>query len=187
MPKDTQFLENPWKTLSSKSVYENNWINVVHHNVINPAGNEGVYGTVHFKNIAVGIIVLDENQNTYLVGQYRYPLKTYSWEIPEGGAPFGLNPLEMAKKELKEETGISANNWLVLGVLHTSNSATDEKAILYLATDIEHGEASPEETEDLRLMKLPFVEFIKMIDSGEITDAITVCAGLKLEKMLSKI
>lgn len=186
MSKDTQFHENPWRTLSSETVYENNWIKVNHHEVLNPAGNKGIYGTVHFKNLAVGIVVLDDEMNTYLVGQYRYPLEAYSWEIPEGGAPHEEDALEMAKKELKEETGILAKNWIKLGILHTSNSATDEKAVIYLATDLSYGASEPEDTEDLMVKKISFSGFIQMIENGEITDAISVCAGLLTEKWLVK-
>ena len=182
--KDTQFYENPWQTLSSETVYNNNWIKVAHHQVINPSGNNGIYGTIHFKNLAVGIVVLDEDLNTYLVGQYRYPLKEYSLEIPEGGAPLSEDPLEMAKKELKEETGISAKLWQQIGVLHTSNSATDEKAIIYLATELTFGAPQPEDTEQLIVNKIPFTTFISMIVEGKITDAISVCAGLLTEKWL---
>lgn len=186
MHKDTSFQANPWQTLSSKTVYDNNWLTIEHHEVLNPAGNEGIYGKVHFKNLAVGIIVLDKNMDTYLVGQYRYPLSAYSWEIPEGGAPLDEDPLEMARKELKEETGLVAKTWIQLAVLHTSNSATDEKAIVYLATDITEGDADPEETEVLKIIKLPFNDFIKMIEQGQITDAISVAGGLLAEKWLQK-
>lgn len=185
-PKDTDSIDNPWQIMSVQTAYENNWLRIDHHNVINPAGNPGIYGTVHFKNLAVGIIPLDNEMNTYLVGQYRFPLKAYSWEIPEGGAPLDQDPLEMARKELLEETGLTASTWIQLGVLHTSNSATDEKAIMYLATDLTVGEAQPEETEILNLKKLPFHEFIEMIENGEVTDAISMCAGLLAEKWLNR-
>ncbi len=88
---------NPWKTLSSQSKYDNPWIQVVENKVINPGGGKGIYGKVHFKNQAIGIIPIDENLNTWLVGQYRYTLSEYSWEIPEGGAPYDEEPLEGAK------------------------------------------------------------------------------------------
>lgn len=184
--KDTQINENPWNTLSSETVYENPWIKVEHHDVINPSGNEGIYGTVHFKNLAVGVLALDDEMNTYLVGQFRYPLKEYSWEIPEGGAPHSQDPISMAKKELSEETGITAQNWIRLGHLHLSNSATDERAIMYLATGLSFGDSKPEETEQLMIKKIPFQEFIKLVEDGVITDAISVCAALLTEKYLLK-
>lgn len=184
--KDTKLHENPWQILSTNTKYENNWLRVDHHDVINPAGNPGIYGTVHFKNLAVGVVVLDDENNTYLVGQYRFPLGQYSWEIPEGGAPLDQDPLAMAMKELKEETGLTARNWIQLAKLHTSNSATDEAAVLYLATGIQTGTAEPEETEILNIKKIPFAKYIEMIENGEITDAISVCAGLLIDRWLNK-
>jgi hypothetical protein len=89
-------LTNPWKILSEKCVYDNDWITVTEFDVINPNGGEGIYGKIHFKNIAVGVLPLDENLDTYLVGQYRFPLNAYSWEIPEGGGTEKENPLEYA-------------------------------------------------------------------------------------------
>lgn len=184
--KDTKLQENPWQILSTNTKYENNWLRVDHHDVVNPAGNPGIYGTVHFKNLAVGVVVLDDENNTYLVGQYRFPLGQYSWEIPEGGAPLDQDPLEMAMKELKEETGLTARNWIKLAKLHTSNSATDEAAIIYLASGIETGIAEPEETEILNVKKIPFTKYVEMIEDGEITDAISVCAGLLTYRWLNK-
>jgi len=186
MLKDNQNQENPWTTLTSNSVYENNWIKIMHNEVINPSGNNGIYGIVHFKNIAVGIIVMDNEKNIYLVGQFRYPINEYSWEIPEGGGSLDTDPLIAAKRELKEETGIIARSWTKLFQIHLSNSATDEKAIIYLAQDLEFTNAEPEETEDLALTKLALQSFIEMILNGQITDAITVTAGLWLDRMISK-
>ncbi len=184
MVKDNQNQENPWSTLTSNVVYDNNWIKVTHDEVLNPSGNKGIYGIVHFKNLAIGIIVLDNEMNTYLVGQYRYPINEYSWEIPEGGGKHDMDPLNTAKRELKEETGIIAKNWTKIFQMHLSNSATDEKAIIYLAQDLEFTQAEPEESEELSLTKLSFDSFIEMIMNGKITDAITVCAGLWIDKMI---
>ena len=125
--------ENNWKTLTSKTVYENAWIEIQHREVINPAGNEGIYGVVKFKNKAIGIVPLDADGNIYLVGQYRYPLHEYSWEIPEGGGPLGEDTLDTARRELKEETGLVAESWTRFARIHTSNSATDEEGFLFLA------------------------------------------------------
>ena len=99
--------KNPWQILSAKQIYDNKWINVTEYDVINPGGGKGIYGKVHFKNLAIGIVVLDENLNTFLVGQYRFTLSEYSWEIPEGGGALDTDPLESAKRELLEETGYS--------------------------------------------------------------------------------
>lgn len=171
--------KNPWITLSGKNIYENPWISVTEHQVINPGGGKGIYGTVHFKNLAIGILVLDEEANTWLVGQYRYPLDQYTWEIPEGGGVHGTDPLESAKRELLEETGISANSWSEIQRMHLSNSVSDELGIIYLAQDLSFGKATPEETEKLALRKLSLKEAFKMVMNGEITDSLSVAAILK--------
>src|SRR5882672_4877860 len=123
--------KNPWKTLSSEKIYENPWIKVEEHQVINPAGGKGIYGKVHFKNIAIGIIPLDAQGNTWLVGQHRYVLDEWSWEIPEGGGPIKKNILDSAKRELKEETGLTARKWTQLMKIHLSNSVSDEVGFIF--------------------------------------------------------
>ena len=173
--------ENPWQVISSQEIYNNAWINLTEHHVINPGGGKGIYGQVHFKNLAIGIIVLDEQDHTWLVGQYRFPLKQYSWEIPAGGCPLDSDPLETAKRELLEETGITASSWTEIQQMHLSNSVSDELAILYLARQLTYGEAEPEESEQLELRKLPFEEAYNMVLKGEITDSLSVAAILKLK------
>lgn len=172
--------ENPWETKSSKFVYENPWIHLTEYEVVNPSGNDGIYGVVRFKNKAIGIIPIDEDDNTWLVGQYRYPLEDYSWEIPEGGGPVGEPPLEGAKRELEEETGLTAENWQLIQELHLSNSVTDEHAYIYVATGLRMGAAHPDDTEELRLRKVPFEEALRMTLDGEITDSMSVAGILKL-------
>lgn len=172
---------NPWKTLSSAKIYENPWISLTEHQVINPGGGNGIYGTVHFKNLAIGIIPLDHENNTWLVGQYRYPLKQYSWEIPEGGGSEEVDPIISAKRELKEETGISAKSWTEIQRIHLSNSVSDELGIIYLARELSFGESCPEETEELIIRKLPFETAYKMVLNGEITDSLSVAAILKVK------
>jgi 8-oxo-dGTP pyrophosphatase MutT (NUDIX family) len=178
-------IKNPWTILSSKQVYDNNWIAVTEYDVLNPKGGEGIYGKVHFKNLAIGVLPLDADLNTYLVGQFRFPLNEYSWEIPEGGGdPVSESPLESAKRELIEETGLVAHTWSHLLDMHLSNSISDEKAIIYLATQLEQYEATPEETEQLAVRKLPFEEVYHMVEKGLITDSMSVAAILKVKLML---
>jgi ADP-ribose pyrophosphatase len=172
---------NPWKTLSSQKIYENPWISLTEHQVINPGGGNGIYGEVHFKNLAIGIIPLDKENNTWLVGQYRYPLKQYSWEIPEGGGLLIDDPLLSAKRELLEETGIDADEWIEIQRIHLSNSVSDELGIIYLARQLSFGESSPEESEDLIVRKLPFETVYQMVLNGEITDSLSVAAILKVK------
>lgn len=178
--------ENPWQTLSSEEKYNNNWITVTEHQVINPSGGKGIYGEVHFKNIAIGVLPLDEEQNTWLVGQYRFPLKAYSWEIPEGGGPLGSDPELSAKRELVEETGLVANKLIEIQRMYLSNSVSDELAIIYLAQDLTQGEAEPEETEELQIIKVPFSKAYQMVVDGEITDSMSVAAILKVQLLLAK-
>lgn len=170
---------NPWTTVSSRKIYENNWINLTEHDVINPSGGKGIYGEVHFKNLAIGILPLDQDMNTWLVGQYRFPLNAYSWEIPEGGGPLHLPPLDSAKRELLEETGFTAGKWMEIQRMHLSNSVSNELAIIYIATDLTPGTSEPEETEQLTIKKLPFEEAYEMVMQGKITDSMSVAAILK--------
>lgn len=176
--------QNPWIITSEKEVYHNNWIGLTEYQVINPAGNPGIYGKVHFKNLAIGIFPLDAEWNTYLVGQYRFPLQQYSWEIPEGGCPLGSSPLDSAKRELLEETGLKASKWREIQQMHLSNSVSDELGIIYLAQNLEQFEAEPEETEQLIVRKVPFNTVYQMVCDGQITDSLTVAAVLKVKLML---
>ena len=178
--------KNPWVTVESHKIYENNWIGLTEHRVINPSGGPGIYGEVHFKNLAIGILPLDENRNTWLVGQYRFPLKAYSWEIPEGGGPLGLPPLDSAKRELLEETGLTASHWTELQRMHLSNSVSNELAIIYIATGLTMGIAAPEETEELVLRKVPFDEAYAMVMDGSITDSMSVAAILKTSILIQE-
>ncbi|MFZ1806100.1 MAG: NUDIX hydrolase [Cyclobacteriaceae bacterium] len=176
--------KNSWKTLSIKEVYENPWIKLDEHQVINPGGGKGIYGKVHFKNKAIGIIALDQDENIWLVGQHRYTLNEWSWEIPEGGGPLHIDTLESAKRELKEETGITASRWTQITKVHLSNSVSDEIGYLFLAEDLEEGKLDREETEaDMIVKKLPFYKALQMVNDGEITDSLSVIGILKLNQL----
>lgn len=176
--------QNPWKTNSITTIYDNAWIRLEEHQVINPAGNPGFYGKVHFKNRAMAIIPIAENGDTWLIGQYRYTLDEYSWEIPMGGGPNENDPLESAKRELKEETGLTAKKWTEIQKIHTSNSVTDEVGWIYLAEDLEQGDPEFEETEVLAIKRLPLSEAIQWVMDGKITDSISVAGLLKAAKLL---
>ena len=169
-----------WKTLSSKVVYENPWIRVLEDRVRNPGGGENQYGHVHFKNVAVGVIAIDEHDHTWLVGQTRYPLGEYSWELPMGGAPTGEKPLDAARRELEEETGLRAGHWEEFMRLHLSNSVTDECGIVYIARDLTAGATRFEETEDLSIRRVPVDEAIGLCMDGSISDAISLAALFRL-------
>ncbi|HEY0656397.1 MAG TPA: NUDIX hydrolase [Chryseosolibacter sp.] len=177
-------IKNPWTTLSGELKYENPWISVTEYQVLNPSGGKGIYGKVHFKNTAIGIVALDRDMNTWLVGQYRYTLNAWSWEIPEGGGPQDESALDAAKRELKEETGLTAMKWTELLRFHTSNSVTDEEGVAFLAEDLTEGEMLLEDTEaDLKVWKLPLTEAVKMVEAGKITDSISVMSLLKVARM----
>jgi 8-oxo-dGTP pyrophosphatase MutT (NUDIX family) len=177
---------NPWQITFEKNVYDNPWINITEYQVIKPSGNPGIYGKVHYKNFAIGVFPLDEDLNTYLVGQYRFVLGQYSWEMPEGGGPLDADPLNSAKRELLEETGLKANQWTEIQRLHLSNSVSDELSIIYLARELKQFASDPEDTEQLIVHKLPFESVYQMVCNGEITDAITVAAVFKVQLMLAE-
>ncbi|HRI78677.1 MAG TPA: NUDIX hydrolase [Cyclobacteriaceae bacterium] len=182
--QDEQLI-SPWKTLSSNDVYDNPWMEVTEYQVLNPAGKPGIYGKVHFKNKAIGIIPLDRNLNTWLVGQFRFTLNEWSWEIPEGGGDLNKDPLISAQRELKEETGLTAKKWKLIQRAHLSNSVSDEEGFIFLATDLTEGSSHREDSEaDMKVMKLPFKKALKMVLHGEITDSLSVMGILKASRML---
>jgi ADP-ribose pyrophosphatase len=177
-------MENPWKALRKRLIYSNPWIKVEEHDVITPAGTEGIYGKVLFQNKAVAIIPLDHDLNTWLIGQFRYTINEYSWEIPMGGGPIHQSVLDSAQRELKEETGLTAKKWTQMMRIHPSNSVSDEEGFVFLAEELTAGETEFEETEKLEILKLPLATAIDMVMKGEITDAISVAGLLKAGKLL---
>ena len=169
-----------WQMLSKETIFENLWIRLEDHEVINPSSGKSQYGKICFKNLAVAILAVDEDRQIYLVGQYRYTLDEYSWELPMGGAPLKEKPLTAAQRELREETGVSATSWREVMRLHLSNSVTDEAGIVFIATGLTVGEPQPEDTEDLAIRKLPLDEALNWVHEGRITDAMSVAAILRL-------
>lgn len=165
---------NPWTRRARRVVYDNPWITVYHDDVLRPDGRPGIYGLVHYKNRAVGVVPLDDDNRVLLVGQYRYTLDLYSWEIPEGGAAPGEDLREAAVRELREETGYTAAHWDVLLRAHLSNSVSDEEAVCYLARGLTHGPAEPEGTELLQLRWMTLDEALTMVEAGAITDALSI-------------
>lgn len=173
---------NPWVTHSSKTIYDNPWIRVVENQITNPGGGPGIYGVVHYKNRAVGVIPVDDEDHTWLVGQFRYPTGEYEWEIIEGGAAPGEQLLECARRELLEEAGLEAAEYrLLLGDLQLSNSVSDERGHVFVARGLTICEPDPEETEQLQLRRVPLAEAFRMAMEGEIRDLLSVAGLLKLQ------
>ncbi len=166
----------PWQRIDSKEVYANPWISIHHENVLTPANTPGIYGVVHFKGTAVGVLPIDEQGNTWLVKQTRYTLECESYEIPEGGAPAGEDPEDCARRELQEEVGLIAGRLQHFMTLHLSNSISDERAEVYIATDLTQGECALDDSEDITVHKMPFQQALQWVLDGKITDAISVAA-----------
>ncbi|MCC6145633.1 MAG: NUDIX hydrolase [Candidatus Hydrogenedentes bacterium] len=174
---------NPWQTLSTRVVYKNPWITVREDQVIRPDGQPGIYGVVETR-IATGVLALTEADEIYLVGQYRYTMEEYSWEIIEGGSDPGEDALEAAKRELREEAGLVASEWAPLGgEIHLTNCHSSERGYLYVARGLTHVGQEPEGTELLQLKKVPFTEALAMVDRGEIKDAITIMGILRYARL----
>ena len=171
--------QDPWTTLSSRIAYSNPWIEVEERRVLTPAGGPGLYGIVRFRRLAIGVLPIERDGSVWLVGQWRVPLDLYSWEMPEGGGDRDVAPEESARRELKEETGLSAGALREVLRMHLSNSVSDELAICYLATDLVAGEAEPEETEQLKLRRIPFARALAEALDGRITDSLTVATLLR--------
>jgi len=175
--------KNPWTLVSRTAVYENDWIRVDHHEVVSPSGGPGIYGTVHFKNQATGVVPIDENGNVILVGQYRFPLEAYSWEIPEGGGAHAATSLESAQRELREECGLAAKSWIEILSVDLSNSVSDERGTLFLAWELSDVGAQPDDTEELQVARVRFWDAIARVKRGEIRDSMSVAALLRVALM----
>lgn len=174
---------NPWTTRSVQTRYENPWIRVDHHDVLTPAGTTGIYGVVNFKNLAIGVVPIDAEGYTWLVGQYRYAMGAYSWEIPEGGGPLTDTPLASAQRELHEEVGLQAARWDKILEMDLSNSVSNEKAIIYVARELSMHSAHPEETEQLALRRIPFEQLYQEVCAGKHRDSLTVAAVMRIKLM----
>jgi 8-oxo-dGTP pyrophosphatase MutT (NUDIX family) len=166
----------PWRRRTRTTAYRNPWIEVFHDEVDRPDGSPGIYGVVHFRSAAVAVVAVADDGRLLLVGQHRYPLDEYSWEIPEGGVPEGESPLEGARRELREETGYEAVEWRQLCRITVSNSVTDETGAIFLATGLRPGEAAPEATEDLAIRWATLDEVLAEIDRGDIHDLLTIAS-----------
>ena len=175
--------KNPWTVLTRETVYDNTWIRVDHHEVLSHSGGPGVYGTVHFKNQATGVVPIDESGNVILVGQYRFPLHAYSWEIPEGGGAHEVAALESAKRELREECGLAARCWAQIVEMDLSNSVSDERSTAFLAWELTEVPAQPDETEKLQVARVPFWDAVNRVKKGEIRDAISVADLIRVALM----
>jgi len=179
-------MNNPWKINSTKIHYDSPWLRMIEHQVTRPKGDPGIYSIVHFKHRAICVLPLDEDYNTWIVGQFRVPIDQYSWEIPEGGGPFDEEPLESAKRELMEKCGIQAEEWIEIAQCYLSNAGSDEKAFIFAAKKLSFHQSTPEPTEILEVRKLPFEELLEMVMNGEVTDAPTVIAVLKAKVLMQR-
>lgn len=164
----------PWKIKSATAIYDNPWLKVDEFQVISPTGNPGIYGLISFKNLAIAVMPLAENGDTWLVGQYRFTTDSYSWEVPMGGGPLQHTPEESARRELKEETGLSAKELKQIGYFHLSNGVTNEEGYSFIATGLEQGETEFDDTEQLDIKRVPFDEALAMTMDGRITDLLSI-------------
>lgn len=180
---DVDEARDPWGRRGTRAVYDNPWITLREDDVLDPSGRAGIYGVLSPRNLALGVLPLFDDGTTVLVGQYRYPLERYSWEIPEGGGDKAVDPLESIARELREEAGLVARSWHHLLTLHLSNSISDEVAHCWVAWDLTATAAEPEPTEELALWRLPFADAVTLVDDGTITDAMSVATMTQVDRL----
>jgi 8-oxo-dGDP phosphatase len=173
----------PWSVRAARTAYENPWLILRHYEAIAPTGNPAIYGVVSFKNFAIAILPLHENGDVTLIGQHRMPLADYTWELPEGGGPIGVDPLESAQRELREEAGLVAADWRQVLKFQLSNSISDERGFGFIATGLSPAEVEPDATEALQIARAPFRQALDLAVAGEMTDAMTVAMLLRAYHM----
>ncbi len=183
MSDDWNDAGNPWTLKRKTQPFENAWFRIDAHEVVRPDGADGTYDVIRIRRLAVGVLPIDADGAVHLVGQWRFPLERYSWEMPEGGAEPGEDALECAKRELEEETGLSARTYQRILEMDLSNSLTDETAVIFIATDLTPGVASPEGTEVLERRTASFAEVLSRVVDGRIRDSLTVAAVLRAHHM----
>lgn len=174
---------DPWTVKSVTRPFDNEWLALDSYKVIRPDGDDGTYTVVRLHRLAVGVLPIEPDGTVHLVGQWRFPLGRYSWEMPEGGAEAHEDPLECAQRELEEETGLMAGRYEQVLKLDMSNSLTDESGVIYLAFELQPGEPKPEATEVLKRRRAHFLDVLDRIADGRITDAMTVAAVLRAHHM----
>jgi 8-oxo-dGTP pyrophosphatase MutT (NUDIX family) len=174
---------DPWIVKGVTHAFENDWFRIDEHDVVRPDGAPGYYGVVRIRRVAVGVLPIDAEGGVHLVGQWRFPLGRYSWEMPEGGAEPGEDVRLCAERELAEETGLTARSLIKVLEMDVSNSITDEQAVMFLATDLTEGQAQPEPTEVLRRRRAHFLDVLARVASGAIRDSLTVAAVLRAHHM----
>jgi 8-oxo-dGTP pyrophosphatase MutT (NUDIX family) len=173
----------PWTAGPGRLLYDTRWIKLIEYDAVAPTGRTTTYGVVRFQNLAAGVVPLHEDGTVTLVGQQRFALRNYEWEIPEGGVPFDEDPLVGAKRELREEVGLEAKEWREILRLQLSNSITDERAVCFLARDFTPVPIDPDETEILDIVRVPFRDLLAEIAAGRIQDVMTVAATLRVHHM----
>lgn len=174
---------NPWTVRAVTQPFANDWFRIDSHAVVHPGGAEGVYSVIRARRLAVGVLPIEADGSVHLVGQWRFPLARYSWEMPEGGADPGEDARACAARELAEETGMTAAALTPILEMDMSNSLSDERAVIFLALGLTPGEARPEATEVLKRRRAPFLDALALAADGRIRDSMTVAALFRAHHM----